>query len=216
VIRVVIVAASRLYRDGLAGLLAGEPNIDVVATAPDAETGVVRSREARADVVLFELAMARSTEAVRGLTETVPGIRVVALTVPETEQTVIACAEAGVVGFVTREGTIEDVVAAIKSAARGDAICPPRMAAILLGRVRAVAPAPRSVDAERMLTSREQQIVVLIEQGLSNKQIAGRLFIEVTTVKNHVHNILEKLQVQRRGEAAAYMRADRISLNLPD
>lgn len=198
VIRVVIVAGSRLYRDGLQQLLTSRRQIVVVATAADEQTAAIAVRETSSDVVLFELAVGGAAGA-RALTKL--GIPVVVLTVPETEQAVIACAEAGVVGFVPREGSVDDVVAAIEIAARGETACTPRTAAILRSRVRELADARPTAPA-RALTAREQEIVELIRKGLSNKEIASRLFIEVPTVKNHVHNILEKLQVSRRLDVA--------------
>lgn len=209
-IRVLMVAHIRLYREGLADMLREEPRIEVVGTASGADEAVAALREQEPDVVLLDMAIPDNVWLVRALVAAVPGTKVVALAVPEVEREVLACAEAGVAGYVTREGSIEDVVAAVESVARGEMLCSPRMAATLLQRVATLAleRSPQSIEAR--LTRREIEILDLIDQGLSNKEIARRLTIELSTVKNHVHNVLEKLNVSRRAEAAARVRAERI------
>jgi len=160
-------------------------------------------------VVLLDTAIPDNVWIVRALVAAVPGPKVVALAVPEVEREVLACAEAGVAGYVTREGSVEDLVAAVESVARGEMVISPRMAATLLQRVATLALEQSPAAIEARLTTREVEILDLIDQGLSNKEIARRLTIELSTVKNHVHNILEKLNVTRRGEAAARARAAR-------
>src|SRR2546421_13075479 len=120
---------------------------------------------------------------------------------------VLASAEAGAIAYVPREASLEDLVAVIECAVRGEAVCSPRVAGALLRRIAVLATDGRSDRVPARLTKREREIMGLIDEGLSNKEIAKRLRIEVATVKNHVHNILEKLQVHRRGEAAARVRA---------
>jgi DNA-binding NarL/FixJ family response regulator len=149
--------------------------------------------------------MADSLSLVRELVRLSPSTRVVALTVPEIERAVIACVEAGISGYVTREGSLEDLVAVVEGVVRGETIMSPKMVASLVRRVSALA-GDRSEEAARArFTLREQQIVDLLKVGLSNKQIAARLGIELATVKNHVHNILEKLHVHRRAEAVSLL-----------
>ena len=210
--RVLVVGEIRLYRDGLADMLRAEPAIEVVATAAGADEAVRAMRELAPDVVLLDMAIPDNMWLVRALVEAVPGTRVVALAVPEIEREVLACAEAGVAGYVTRDGSIEDVVAAVESAARGEVVVSPRMAATLFQRVATLALERSPVNIESRLTTRELEILDLIDQGLSNKEIARRLTIELSTVKNHVHNILDKLNVTRRAEAAARARAERTPL----
>ena len=207
--RVVIVAEIRLYREGLADMLRGEPEIEVVAIASGADEAVRALRDLAPDVVLIDMAIPDNVWLVRALVAAVAGTRVVALAVPDVEREVLACAEAGVAGYVTRDGSVEDVVAAVESAARGELLCSPRMAATLFQRVATLALERSPASIESRLTNRELEILDLIDQGLSNKEIARRLTIELSTVKNHVHNILEKLNVSRRSEAAARARAER-------
>jgi two-component system, NarL family, nitrate/nitrite response regulator NarL len=131
---------------------------------------------------------------------------VVALTSSETEPEVIAYAEAGVSGFVTREQSLADLVATILMATRGDLMVSPRTAGTLLRRV--TLPAAERVDGPvgDPLTPRELEVALLLDEGLSNQQIASRLQLELSTVKHHVHHILHKLGAARRSEAVAHLR----------
>ena len=188
-----------MHREGLALLLAHDARLRVLGSADPRDAAA--PREAAVDVVL----VAADTRGDVGRIAGASGAAVVALGVPDDEEDVVALAEAGVLGFVERGSTVDEVVAGVESAARGEPSCPPRVAAALLNRLALLAQR-RAEPLESALTARERQVVELIDDGLSNKEIAQRLCIEVATVKNHVHNILEKLQVTRRGEAAARLR----------
>jgi two-component system nitrate/nitrite response regulator NarL len=197
--RVAIIADIRLYRESLLEVLT-KRGVEVVATA-DSEAPTDDLGDPRPELVLVDTAVADCTATLRRLAQRFPQADVVAIGVPETEHHVLACAEAGVAGYVPREGSLDDLVDTIRNVARGESLCSPTIAASLLRRVATLA-AQQRPDTDP-LTVRELQIVELIHQGLSNKQIAGQLCIELSTVKNHVHNILEKLQVRRRADAAA-------------
>lgn len=205
-IRVVIACDIRLYREGLSLHLARQEQLGVVGSAATREEIHRLACELEPDVLLMDMAMHESLEIVHELRAAVPDTRVLALTIPEADGAVIACAEAGVAGFVTREASLSDLVDAICSAARGEACMSPRAAAALLRRVSALAADRPPAPARGELTVREREIVELVALGLSNKAIAARLHVELATVKNHVHNILDKLQVHRRGEIAASLR----------
>jgi len=207
--RVLVAASVRLYREGVAAILGRHERIELVGTASSRDETVEKIRVLAPDVVVVDTAMPGSLEAVRTIVAAAPDTRVVAIAVPESEREVIARAEAGVAGYVTRDASIQELVQVVESAARDEAICSPRIAASLLRRVAALAAEQAPALAVRRLTSREREVVRLIDEGLSNKQIAGRLCIEPATVKNHVHNILEKLHVRRRSEVAALV-GDRI------
>ncbi|MBI4277602.1 MAG: response regulator transcription factor [Armatimonadetes bacterium] len=205
--RVLIVDDIRLYREGLAQTLGREADITAIGAVADLREALAAVPEFRPDVLLLHMALPESLAALRALIGAAPHVKVVTLGVTESEDEVIACAEAGAAGYVLREATLEDLVAAIRSVTRGETICSPRIAATLLRRVATLAAERRSWATRAELTPREREILELIDQGLSNKEIARRLFIEVRTVKNHVHHILEKLSVHRRGEAAARLRS---------
>jgi two-component system nitrate/nitrite response regulator NarL len=205
--RVLVVDDIIVYRDALAGVLDREPSIDEVATAADFDTAQRCLDQAFPTVVLLNIAMARSGDVLGAIVRVAPNLPVVALAMSETEDEVIAWAEAGVAGYLLRGDSLADLVAVIHSVARGETLCSPRVAATLLRRVAKLATERQLHAAPTHLTTREREVLQLVDEGLSNKQIARRLSIEVRTVKNHVHHILEKLQVHRRGEAAARLRA---------
>jgi DNA-binding NarL/FixJ family response regulator len=205
--RIVIVAAVRLYRDGLALALSRDHGFDVVGTARDIDTAAAVVAPDPPDLVVLDMGLADSLELARGLAGGPDAPRVVALAIPETEESVLACAEAGIAAYVPRDASLDELAAALRRAACGEVACSPRMAGMLMRRVAVLAAERPGFPHESPLTARESEIVVLLDEGLSNKEIAQRLFIEVATVKNHVHNILDKLNVSRRGQAAARMRA---------
>jgi DNA-binding NarL/FixJ family response regulator len=203
VIRVLIVSDIRLYRDGLATILHGDSRLDVVGIAGDLAEAVRLSNERAADVALVDMALPHSVAAVRDLAATASTLKIVALGVHESEQDLISGAEAGVSGYVPRAASVADLVAVLECVGRGELLCSPSAAATLLRRVAALAAGREDAAPYGMLTPREREIAELLEPGLSNKDIARRLGIEVATVKNHVHNLLEKLHVHRRAQAVA-------------
>lgn len=204
---VLIVSDIRLYREGLAQVLGRESVFRLVGTASSPDDAMTQVRARPPDLLLVDMAMAESANLIRNIRAQIPDAKVVALSVMETERDVCACVEAGVSGYVARHASLSDLVATLESAARGEALCSPRMAATLIRRVAALARVQPAGSAQLRLTPRELEILHLLDGALANKEIASRLGIEVATVKNHVHNILEKLQVHRRGEAAALARS---------
>lgn len=211
VIRVMVLADVRLYCEGLASLLAGEPGLSVVAAEPVSGNALLRVRAERVDVVLLEAATACETGTIERLAALAPDAKVVAYAILDEDRQAVRCAEAGAAAFLTGEATTEQLVGAIVGAARDEASCSPRIAARLIKRLRTLARGTTPTGEVSRLTSRENGILALIEEGLSNKQIATRLGIEVCTVKNHVHHILEKLEVTRRSQAAARLRRSRLT-----
>lgn len=207
-IRVLIIAGIRLYCEGLAEILGRRACIEVVGVASDPVRGLWRDRDLQPDVVLVDTSMPQAITAVRAILATRSMARVIALGVSEEDQDVLVFAEAGVCGYVTRDATLEHLVAVIESVARGEVPCPPRLAAMLLRHIHVLAARRLAGPAGPRLTHRELEVVDLIDLGLSNKEIAHRLYIEVPTVKNHVHRILDKLQLAGRAEAAAWVRAN--------
>ena len=206
VIRVLLVTDIRIYREGLADALARREQLEVVGGAPSLEAAIVALRASRPDVVLVDMAMVSGLATARALLDAEPGLRVIALGVPDAESDLIACAEAGIAGLVPRDASLGDLVATLESTVRGELLCSPRMAASILRRLAKLAAERDNTSLAIPLTAREREVVNFVDRGLSNKEIARGLGIEVPTVKNHVHNILEKLNVHRRGEAAALIR----------
>ncbi len=207
-IRVYLVSGTRLYRDGLSDALGRW--FEVAGKAADPIGALADIAAAGADVVLLDGDAPDSVEAVRAVAAAVPGAKIIALAMPEVEPRLIALAEAGISGYVSREGSIEDLVAAVDSVSRGEMLCSPRMAASLLRRITALAAEPAG-PPRAQLTTRQLEIMALIDEGLTNKEIAARLCIELPTVKNHLHEIFARLDVTRRTEAAARAREQRLA-----
>jgi len=177
--------------------------------------------EAPPDIVLVDFAMPEAATIVAEIRRRTPSVKVVAITLGETEAEVIQLAEAGVAGYVLPDGSLDDLIIAVESAVRGELYCPPRVAFTLLRRVGAIALGSVTASKEQAalspvheLTGREREILQLVDQGMSNKQIARHLGIEVATAKNHVHNILQKLHVHRRIDASSWYRQGGFHLKL--
>jgi DNA-binding NarL/FixJ family response regulator len=127
---------------------------------------------------------------------------VVAFAVAELDENVLACAEAGISSYVMQDGSAEDLVAAVLSALKGELVCSPRIAALLFGRMATLCDGRPIASADASLTPREREIAAMIARNLANKEIARHLRLGATTVKNHVHNILQKLNIHRRADVA--------------
>jgi two-component system, NarL family, nitrate/nitrite response regulator NarL len=203
---VLIIDDTHLYREGLADILEREVCASVVRTAGDLQAALCHVEASSPDVVLLNMATPQSMGVLRAIVAAVPQLRVIAIGITEVDEQVIACAEAGAAGFLFRRQSLTSLAAVIQSVAHDEFPGSPQITATLLRRVRLLAER-HTVEYGARLTPREREIVWLIDEGLSNKEIARQLSIQVRTVKNHVHNILEKLQVRRRSEAAARVRA---------
>ncbi len=203
--RLIIVTEVRLYLEGLADVLRRQDGVEVAGTAATYLEALDLLTDERPQVVLLDSSMPTGLELCARMARVAPEVRIVALGLAEEEKDVLAFAEAGVAGYVPRNGSFEDLVSAIKCAERGELLCSPRIAATLFRH--AAASLRRGARGEpdlglSSLTRREIEILDLISAGLSNKEIAGRLGIELATVKNHVHHLLQKLGVTRRVDAA--------------
>lgn len=213
-ITLLIASDIRLYKEGLRDALRDDPRFDIVACANSLSAGVagLRATAQSIDVALADLDRSDAPQQLEIARRDAPRMRIVVLGVREEDEDVIGWAELGVDGFVSRNATLADLGAAVECVVRGELSCTPRMVAALMRRVASVgAPAARRRTTAR-LTDRETEILELIAGGLTNKAIARRLQIELPTVKNHVHHILEKLEVDGRGEAAARLRDGRGSM----
>jgi two-component system nitrate/nitrite response regulator NarL len=199
---VFIVADVRLYREGLAGSLSTCSRLVVVGTSASREDTCQRVPQLRPEVVLVDVATRESLELIRDLRAEALRCKVLAFAVEENMTDIIECAEAGAAGYVSADASLDDLVTAIESIARSEFVCSPRMAAQLFGRISERGER-WSVQANT-LTSRERQVLDCLRQGKSNKEIGQTLNIAEPTVKNHVHHLLEKLDVTTRAQAAAH------------
>jgi DNA-binding NarL/FixJ family response regulator len=197
--RIYIISDVRLYRDGLTSVLQG--HLEVVGTGRSCDF-LDQIATLHLDVLLLDLSARDSLQIPRRARQILPGLPVVAFAVGELERDVLACAEAGISGYVMHNGTAEDLVAAVRCALRGELMCSPRIAALLFNRMAILSNGLFTDFADAPLTRREREIALLIARNLPNKEIARHLRLGPTTVKNHVHNILQKLNIHRRGDVA--------------
>jgi len=200
--RVFVVSNIRLYREGLSEMLERDGRLQVVGADSEAPRDQKRFLAAAADVVLLDIGIPDALEAIRWLARGPARSKVVALGVANRSTRVLPCAEAGVANYVSRESSLEELVQAVEDAVRGEFECPPNIAAALLGRVARLAESS-VVDDDLYLTPRQLDVARLLDRGLTNQEIAGHLNIEISTVKTHVHNIMDKLGVHHRGQAVA-------------
>jgi len=199
-VRLFILGDVRLHREGLAAQLQGVQSLQVVGagTLNDA----LRSLPATpADVALLDMVQLEVATVVAELRRVLRRLRIIALGIREVESEVLACAAAGIDGFIPMDAAISDVVTVVESAMRNELVVSPKVAASLYHSIGSL-----SSEGEVPLTQRELQVVELMNRGLSNKEISSRLQIEPCTAKNHVQNIMQKLGVHRRGEAVAKLR----------
>jgi DNA-binding NarL/FixJ family response regulator len=153
-------------------------------------------------VVVVDMAINGSLAAVRAIAAADPRLKIVALAIDERATDIPAFAEAGLAGYVRCDATIDDLARTIELVDRDEMECSPRVTGALFRRITALASGARPLANTQVLSQRELEVLGLIQRGLSNKEIATHLTIELTTVKNHVHNVLRKLQVGTRAEAA--------------
>ena len=210
VLRLVVLDDVALYRDGLNTILSGRDGLCVVGGGTADRDGVKLVCSLNPDVVFIEATSVHSTTIVQDLARRAPGVPVIAYGVDAEEREVIQCAEAGVSAYVPRNAMTPELIETIRSVARGEFACSPRVGALLMRRISVLASQHRGYAGDVVLTPRERQIGELLDDALSNKEIATRLGIGVSTVKNHVHNLLEKLHATRRCQAAAQIRRARI------
>jgi DNA-binding NarL/FixJ family response regulator len=205
-LRVLVVDDHDLFRTGLRNLLE-EQGVNVVGEAGNGETAMRLAADLAPDVVIMDLNMpgAGGVETTRRLARLAPLSRVVVLTISADDDDVMNAVMAGACGYLLKDSSIQDLIAGIRAAAEGESLISPQIAAKVLQRLRASARnegAAETIRAE--LSDRELEVLKLIANGKDNAQIARELFISPKTVKNHISNILMKLQIDNRIQAAVY------------
>lgn len=205
-ISVALIEDNRLIREGIIALLSPIPDLDVVAGESTGDLSLLR--QANPQVILLDIGLWSGDSL--GLAQKVrnesPESKVIVMDLLPVHEDIVEFANAGVSGFIMKDATLDDLVNTIRSVANGAQVLPPHMTGSLFSQIARVAVAsgrPQALDAVRM-TKREREVIDLIAEGLSNKEIAGRLSIATHTVKSHVRNIMEKLTLHTRLQIAVY------------
>jgi DNA-binding NarL/FixJ family response regulator len=191
-VRVLLVDDHPVVREGLRGLLAAEPDLEVVGEAGDGEVAIRLATELRPDVVLMDLRMPGTdgVAATSRITRELPDVRVLVLTTYDNDTDILRAVEAGAAGYLTKDTPAAQLTAAVRAASRGETVLAPPVAARLVSRMRG--------PAQTELTPRERDVLLQVARGLSNVEIGRELFIGEATVKTHLLRVFAKLGVNDR------------------
>ncbi len=198
-----IISRVRLYCDSVVTLLNRHLDIRAVGTVYGSDRAVAEVKAVSPDAVLLDIGSPGSLPLATALVRARPGTRVLGFGVDEVPVQVVACAEAGLCGYVSADASIDDLARAARRAAAGETVCSAAMADSLFRRLGAAVAGDAEPPVDVALTRRQHEVLRLIREGMSNKEIAQRLSLGTSTVKNHVHSLLSRLQVGCRAEAAA-------------
>jgi two-component system, NarL family, response regulator LiaR len=210
-IRILLVNEIQLISNVIAVALEDETDMHVIgqATSVDEALAFIINNDVDVALVSTRLPDQGALQFTRSLSKSNSQIKVIVLGLNEVKEQILPFVEAGAVGYLLKDDSVQHMIECIRNAQENQAIVSPKMAAVLMSRVvelaRLLAEIKPAVYETNGLTPREMEVLSLIEKGMSNQEIADRLFIEVGTVKNHVHSILEKLEVGSRNDAAAYL-----------
>ncbi|MCW2736557.1 response regulator transcription factor [Nocardioides sp.] len=215
-VRVLVVDDQELFRRGLIMLLSGDSDIEVVGEAADGVTATELAVKTAPDVILLDVRMPRRTgvEACRGIKEAVPSAKIIMLTVSDEEADLYESVKNGASGYLLKDSSIEEVAQAVRVVNEGQSLISPSMAVKLIDEFKQMSKPEREQGPALRLTERELEVLRLVAKGLNNREVAKELFISENTVKNHVRNILEKLQLHSRMEAVMYAMREKL-LDLP-
>jgi DNA-binding NarL/FixJ family response regulator len=215
-IRVLVVDDQELFRRGLTMLLAVEPGVEVVGEAGDGVEGTALAERTAPDVVLLDIRMPKRSgiEACVAIKEAVPSAKIVMLTVSDEEADLYEAVKSGAAGYLLKDSSIDEVAQAVRVVADGQSLISPSMAVKLIDEFKQMLRPERDHVPGLRLTDRELEVLRLVAKGMNNREIAKELYISDNTVKNHVRNILEKLQLHSRMEAVMYAVKEKL-LDLP-
>ncbi|MGZ5403866.1 MAG: response regulator [Nocardioides sp.] len=215
-IRVLVVDDQELFRRGLTMLLASEEGIKVVGEAGDGLEGTSLAESVAPDVVLLDVRMPKRSgiEACVAIKASVPSAKIIMLTVSDEEADLYEAVKSGASGYLLKDSSIEEVAQAVRVVSDGQSLISPSMAVKLIDEFKQMSRPEKGQGPGLRLTERELQVLRLVATGMNNREIAKQLVISENTVKNHVRNILEKLQLHSRMEAVMYAVKEKL-LDLP-
>lgn len=206
VIRMLLVDDHALFRKGLIGLLGSQKDFDVVGEAEDGDEALEKTRQLMPDIILMDISMPKcdGLETTRLILDEMPYVRIVILTVSEDEESLYQAIKSGAMGYLLKDLEPDLLYGLIRSVAAGQVAISPAMAGKILAEYARGREIHEDVSRGRKVTERETEILQLVAEGLGNKEIAHRLCISESTVRNHLHNILDKLHLQNRVQLAMY------------
>jgi DNA-binding NarL/FixJ family response regulator len=194
------------WRRGVQQIIDAEPDMSVVAEASDGQEAIARAVSANPDIILMDVNMPKvsGVEATRSIADVLPDVRIVMLTVSDTDENLFESIKAGAVGFLTKDVSPDDVTAAIRETMEGESSLSPFVAARMVKYIQRGG-LEQTRKPPTNLTEREDEILRLIARGARDREIAEQLFISESTVKKHVQNVLRKLHARNRVEAVSYL-----------
>jgi DNA-binding NarL/FixJ family response regulator len=207
--KILLIEDNRLLRDGIKAIIDKQADLKILAASGGNDDYLLQASSLKPNVVLIDLGLRNKNglRIVATLTRELPHVKVVGMGLIPSQMDIVEFVQAGASGFILKDATIEDFLATIRAVAQGLRILPPLLTGSLFNHVveHALRKGKGELPNAVRMTKREREIISLIADGLSNKEIAGRLSIEIYTVKSHVHNILEKLALHSRLQISAYV-----------
>ncbi len=207
-IRILLIEDNRLLREGIAAMINGQADMKVVAASAGNENTLLKTRTVRAQVILVDLGLRNHNglRLVASLVKEAPELKVIGMGLIPTQLDIAEFVEAGASGFILKDATIADFLRTIRSVAIGEKVLPPPLTGSLFSHVieHALKRGKGSLNSAVLMTKREREIIALIADSLTNKEIAQRLNVATYTVKSHVHNIMEKLALHTRLQIARH------------
>ena len=214
-IRILVIEDNRVLRDGITAMLNGETDMRVVATIGSGNSVLLKAGRTRPHVILLDVSLKNYNElsVVQSVRNNLPGVKVIGMGFVPSQSDIVEFVEAGAAGFIMKDATVKEFLETIRSVAQGARVLPPSLTNSLFSHVVqfSIKKRPGTIASAVRMTNREREIIVLISDGLSNKQIADRLNIATFTVKSHVHNILEKLALHSRLQIALHSSNEDVS-----
>ena len=209
-IRILLIEDNRILREGITAMINGHGDITVAAVSDSREDTLSKARTAKPHLVLMDLGLdsQNSLDVVESLKKDFPGIKIIGMGLNPAQSDILEFVQAGAEGFILKNATVEDVIKTIRAVAGGETVLSPLMTGSFFFQVaeHALLKGKRNLKGTIRMTQREKEVIALIVEGMSNKQIADRLNIATFTVKSHVHNILEKLALHSRLQIAMHAR----------
>ncbi len=214
-IRILLIEDNRILREGIIAMIKKQRDVTVAGVSDGRDNTLAKARAVKPHVVLMDLGLdsQNSLDVVHSVKKEFPGIKIIGMGLAPTQSDILEFVQAGAEGFILKNATVEDVIKTIRAVAGGETVLPYAMTGSLFTQVteHALVKGKRNLRMAIRMTEREKEIIALIVEGMSNKQIAASLNIATFTVKSHVHNILEKLALHSRLQIAKHARDEKTS-----